>query len=161
MQGFPNEVDWWGDNLGKVAKKLHENYKIGIFGQSRWGHGETSQFFGILPPPQSTRPPLGEFLLWSVKVIKQLVVPFTWTLSGMFTSLVYLIPLQFILLAVSLLDFVYVVLTAFCNRWWYFAFSIRCIFDVLSAKVSFFLMNAISLNLCVTSFENNFLLCGI
>ena len=113
------------------------------------------------PPPVHPPPPLGESLLWSVKVIKQLAVPFTWTLSGVFTFLVYLIPLQFILLAVSLLDFVYVVLTAFCNRWWYFAFSIRCIFDVLSAKVSFFLMNAISLNLCVTSFENNFLLCGI
>ena len=152
-----------GGQSGQSGQKLHENYKIGIFGQNRWGQGETSQFFGILlPPPQSTRPPpLGESLLWSVKVIKQLAVPFTWTLSGVFTFLVYLIPLQFILLAVSLLDFVYVVLTAFCNRWWYFAFSIRCIFDVLSAKVSFFLMNAISLNLCVTSFENNFLLCGI
>ena len=130
-----------GGQSGQSGQKLHENYKIGIFGQNRWGQGETSQFFGILlpPPPQSTRPPpLGESLLWSVKVIKQLAVPFTWTLSGVFTFLVYLIPLQFILLAVSLLDFVYVVLTAFCNRWWYFAFSIRCIFDVLSAKVSFF-----------------------
>ena len=154
-----------GGQSGQSGQKLHENYKIGIFGQNRWGQGETSQFFGILlpPPPQSTRPPplVGESLLWSVKVIKQLAVPFTWTLSGVFTFLVYLIPLQFILLAVSLLDFVYVVLTAFCNRWWYIAFSIRCIFDVLSAKVSFFLMNAISLNLCLTSFENNFLLCGI
>ena len=151
-----------GGQSGQSGQKLHENYKIGIFGQNRWGQGETSQFFGILlPPPVHPPPPLGESLLWSVKVIKQLAVPFTWTLSGVFTFLVYLIPLQFILLAVSLLDFVYVVLTAFCNRWWYFAFSIRCIFDVLSAKVSFFLMNAISLNLCVTSFENNFLLCGI
>ena len=150
-----------GGQSGQSGQKLHENYKIGIFGQNRWGQGETSQFFGILLPPPPAPPPLGESLLWSVKVIKQLAVPFTWTLSGVFTFLVYLIPLQFILLAVSLLDFVYVVLTAFCNRWWYFAFSIRCIFDVLSAKVSFFLMNAISLNLCVTSFENNFLLCGI
>ena len=156
MQGFLNEVDCWGDNLGKVAKNCMKITKSVFLVKTDGGKGRQANFSGFSSPP-----PLGESLLWSVKVIKQLAVPFTWTLSGVFTFLVYLIPLQFILLAVSLLDFVYVVLTAFCNRWWYFAFSIRCIFDVLSAKVSFFLMNAISLNLCVTSFENNFLLCGI
>ena len=54
------------------------------------------------------------------------------------TSLAYLIPSQFILLSVSLLDFLYVVVTAFCNRWRHSSFSSRYIFDVLSAKVNVF-----------------------
>ena len=100
--------------------------------------------------------------LWSFKVIKQLAVPFTSTLSCIFFYLAYLIPSKFILLSVSLMDFLYLVVTAFCNRRRYSSFSSRYIFDVLSAKVNvFFSMNALSLNLRVTSFENYFLFCGI
>ena len=103
----------------KTAWKLQNRY----FWSKQMGARGDKPIFRDSPPPPSPPappPPLGESLLWSVKVIKQLAVPFTWTLSGVFTFLVYLISLQFILLAVSLLDFVYVVLTAFCNRWWYF-----------------------------------------
>ena len=76
--------------------------------------------------------------LWSFKVIKQLAVPFTSTLSYIFFYLAYLIPSQFILLSVSLMDFLHLVVTAFCNRRRYSSFSSRYIFDVLSAKVNVF-----------------------
>ena len=66
-----------------------------------------------------------KFALWSFKVIKQLAVPFTSTLSSIFAFLAYLIPSQFILLSVSLLDFLYVVVTAFCWRWRYSSLSSR------------------------------------
>ena len=79
-----------------------------------------------------------KFSLWSFKVIKQLAVPFTSTLSSIFASLAYLIPSQFIVLSVSLLDFLYVLLTAFCNRCQYSSFSSWYIFDVLSVKVNVF-----------------------
>ena len=75
--------------------------------------------------------------LWSFKVIKQLAVPFTSTLSCIFFYLAYLILSQFILLSVSLMDFLYLVVTAFCNRRRY-SFSSQYIFDVLSAKVNVF-----------------------
>ena len=75
--------------------------------------------------------------LWSFKVIKQLAVPFTSTLSCIFFYLAYLIPSKFILLSVSLMDFLYLVVTAFCNRRRY-SFSSQYIFDVLSAKVNVF-----------------------
>ena len=43
LQGFPNGVDFvGGDNLCKVAKKLHENDKIDIFRAKQWGLGGTS-----------------------------------------------------------------------------------------------------------------------
>ena len=57
-----------------------------------------------------------KFALWSFKVTKQLAVSFTSTLSCIFASLAYLIPSQFIFLSVSLLDFLFVAVTAFCNR---------------------------------------------
>ena len=79
-----------------------------------------------------------KFSLWSFKVTKQLAIPFTSTLSSIFASLSYLIPSRFILLSVSLSDFLYVVVTAFCNRWRYSSFSSWYIFDVLSAKVNVF-----------------------
>ena len=53
------------------------------------------------------------FALWSFKVIKQSAVPFTSTLSSIFASLANIIPSQFILLSVSLLDFLYALVTAF------------------------------------------------
>ena len=76
--------------------------------------------------------------LWSFKVIKQLAVPFTSTLSYIFFYLAYLIPSQFILLSVSLMDFLHLVVTAFCNRRRYSSFSSRYISDVLSAKLNVF-----------------------
>ena len=76
--------------------------------------------------------------LWSFKVKKKLDVSFTSTLSNIFASLVYLIPSQLILLSASLLDFLYVVVTAFCNRRRYSSFSSRYLFYVLSAKVNVF-----------------------
>ena len=47
---------------------------------------------------------LKKFTLWPFKVIKQWTTSFTSTLSTIFASLVYLIPLQFILFSVSLLE---------------------------------------------------------
>ena len=79
--------------------------------------------------------------LWSFKVTKKLDMPFTSTLSNIFPSLVYLIPSQLILLSASLLDFLHVVVTAFCNRRRYSSFSSRYIVDVLSAKVNLSLKN--------------------
>ena len=55
-------------------------------------------------------------------------------LSSIFSSLVYLILSQFILLSVSLLDFLYVVVNAFCKRRQYSSFPSF----VLSAKPIFF-----------------------
>ena len=68
-------------------------------------------------------------------------MPFTSTLSNIFPSLVYLIPSQLILLSASLLDFLHVVVTAFCNTRRYSSFSSRYIVDVLSAKVNLSLKN--------------------
>ena len=52
-QGFPNRVDKWGDNLGKFGQKLHENFKIGVFGPKKRGegHGGISQLFWVVADP--------------------------------------------------------------------------------------------------------------
>ena len=34
-QGFPNEVDWCGDNLGKMAKNCMKMTKSAFLGQDR------------------------------------------------------------------------------------------------------------------------------
>ena len=60
LQGFSNGVDWWRGQFGQNGQKLHENYKIGIFGQN-WGGGQAN-FLGSggeIPPV----PPLGETLV--------------------------------------------------------------------------------------------------
>ena len=33
-QGLPNRVDWWGDNLGKMAKNCMKMTKSALLGQS-------------------------------------------------------------------------------------------------------------------------------
>ena len=46
---FPNGVDLWGRRVecGQNGQKLHENYKINIFGAKQWGDmGVQRQFFG-------------------------------------------------------------------------------------------------------------------
>ena len=92
------------------------------------------------------------FTVWSLKMIKQLAVPFKSILSSIFGSLAYLIPLQFILLSVSLLHFVTGDRILLFQADTYLMFYQR--------KSMFFSMNALSLNLRVTSFENHFLLCA-
>ena len=37
MQGFPNRVDWWGDNLGKMAKNCMKITKLTLWGQNSGG----------------------------------------------------------------------------------------------------------------------------
>ena len=36
VQGFPNGIDWWGGQFGQNGQKLHENYRISIFGSKQW-----------------------------------------------------------------------------------------------------------------------------
>ena len=38
-QGFPNGVDWWGDNLGKMAKNCMKITKSAFLGQNSGGGG--------------------------------------------------------------------------------------------------------------------------
>ena len=46
MQGFPKRADWWGDNLGKMAKKFMKIIKSAFLGQNSGGDmGGSSQFF--------------------------------------------------------------------------------------------------------------------
>ena len=46
-QDFPLWVDLWRVQFGQHGRKLHENYKINIFGAKQWGTWEvTGQFFG-------------------------------------------------------------------------------------------------------------------
>ena len=79
-----------------------------------------------------------KFALWSFKVTKQLAVSFTSTLSSIFGSLAYLIPSQCIPFSISLLDFLYAAVTAFCSRRWYSSFSSRTYLMFYQQKSMFF-----------------------
>ena len=102
-----------------------------------------------------------KFTLWSFKVIKQLAVLFTSTLSSIFVSLAYLIPSQFILLSVSLVDFYMLLLLRFVTGVDILLFQAGTYLMFYQQKSMCFSINALSLNLRVTSFENCFLLYGI
>ena len=39
IQGFPNGVDWWGDNMGKMAKSCMKMTKSAFLGQNSGGGG--------------------------------------------------------------------------------------------------------------------------
>ena len=93
-----------------------------------------------------------KFAWWSFKEIKQLAVSFPSILSSIFVSLTYLIPSQFILLDISLLDFLYVVATGDGIL----LFQAGTYLMFYQQRSLFFSMNALSLNLLnlrVTSFE--------
>ena len=45
-QGFPNWVDLWGDNLGKMAKNWMKNTRVG-----GGGMGGANQFFWVVGGP--------------------------------------------------------------------------------------------------------------
>ena len=36
-QGFPNSIDYLGEQFGQNEQKLYENYKIGVSGSRKWG----------------------------------------------------------------------------------------------------------------------------
>ena len=42
--GFPNAVDWWGDNFDKMAKNYMKITKSAFLGQNSGGYRGTSQF---------------------------------------------------------------------------------------------------------------------
>ena len=93
-----------------------------------------------------------KFAWWSFKEIKQLVVSFPSSLSSIFVSLTYLIPSQFILLDISLLDFLYAVATGDSIL----LFQTGTYLMFYQQRSLFFSMNALSINLLnlrVTSFE--------
>ena len=50
-------IDWWGDNLGKMAKSCMKITKLTLLGQNSGGHGDKPIFrvVGGSPPvpPQS------------------------------------------------------------------------------------------------------------
>ena len=71
----PNGIDWWVDNqFGQNCQKLHENYKVTIFGSKQWGDemGGGKQIFQTVggfpqsPPtrgdPDALPPPLTKTL---------------------------------------------------------------------------------------------------
>ena len=100
-----------------------------------------------------------KFALWSFKVTKQLSVPFASTLSSIFASLAYLIPSQFILLFLCGVFYMLLLLRFVTGDGILFQADTYLMF--YHRKSMFSSMNALSLNLRVTLFENNFLLCGI
>ena len=55
VQGFPNGVDWCGGQFGENCQKLHENYKMVIFGSKQWGTWGDKPYFWVVggryPPP--------------------------------------------------------------------------------------------------------------
>ena len=68
-QGFPNGVNWWDDNLGKMAKNCMKITKSVFWGQNSggWGMGGKPILWVVEEnPPQS---PLRESLCIVIKVI--------------------------------------------------------------------------------------------
>ena len=56
LQGFPNGVDWWGDNLDKMAKNCMKITKLAFLCQNSggtWGVGQANFWGsgGITPSP--------------------------------------------------------------------------------------------------------------
>ena len=65
VAGFPNWVRLVGGQFWQNGQKLHENYKIGIFGSKQWGDMEgQANFSGSgRGSPLSPPPPLEETLI--------------------------------------------------------------------------------------------------
>ena len=55
VQGFPNWVDWWGDNLDKMAKNCMKMAKSAFLGQNSAGTNFSGS--GGDPPSPSPVPP--------------------------------------------------------------------------------------------------------
>ena len=77
-----------------------------------------------------------KFAVWSFNIIEQLPVWFALILLNIFESLAYLIPTQFIVFAVSSLDFLYVNVFAFAKKYLYSSLSNQQKLDILCGIVT-------------------------